>query len=102
MQADIGDWITIPISGHPRRGRVVAVPHPDGSPPYRVRWLDDDHETLVFPPPDAVLSRRAPSGSSVDRQDVVRREAEAEASGGGQSSRLRDPRRGAEPCWLAM
>ncbi|MEV0841975.1 DUF1918 domain-containing protein [Actinocatenispora sera] len=28
---------------------VLGVEHPDGSPPYRVRWLDDGKEGLVFP-----------------------------------------------------
>jgi hypothetical protein len=69
MRAHIGDWIAIPVEGHLRRGRVVAVPHPDGSPPYRVRWLDDDHESVVVPPPDAVLSCRTPVGLSANRKE---------------------------------
>jgi hypothetical protein len=69
MRAHIGDWITVSVGGHLRRGRVVAVPHPDGSPPYRVKWLDDDRESLVLPPPDAVLSCRTPVGSSADRKE---------------------------------
>lgn len=36
-----------------RIGVVVELRHPDGSPPYMVRWLDDGHEALVFPGPDA-------------------------------------------------
>jgi uncharacterized protein DUF1918 len=69
MRAHIGDWITVADRGRVRRGRVVAVPHPDGSPPYRVRWLDDDRESLVVPPPDAVLSCRTPVGASADRKE---------------------------------
>ena len=34
MHAQVGDWV-------------------DGTPPYRVRWVEDDHETLVFPGPEA-------------------------------------------------
>ncbi|GAA4677631.1 hypothetical protein GCM10023215_07980 [Pseudonocardia yuanmonensis] len=45
-----------PHESHGRRGQVVGPAHPDGSPPYRVHWLDDD-ESLVFPPPDAHLER---------------------------------------------
>jgi hypothetical protein len=66
MRAHVGDWLVIPDDpgrGHVRRGQVVAVPHPDGSPPFRVRWLADDHETLVFPPPDAHLECPAPAGA---------------------------------------
>jgi uncharacterized protein DUF1918 len=69
MRAHIGDWITIPDGGHVRRGRVVAVPHPDGSPPYRVMWLDDDHESLVVPPPDAMLSCGPPVKAPADRTE---------------------------------
>ncbi|MCE3555158.1 DUF1918 domain-containing protein [Pseudonocardia sp. RS11V-5] len=60
MRARIGDWLIVPPApheSHGRRGQIVGLVHPDGSPPYRVRWLDDDHESLVFPPPDAHLER---------------------------------------------
>jgi hypothetical protein len=36
-----------------RRGVIVDVRNDDGSPPYRVKWLDDGHEALVFPGVDA-------------------------------------------------
>lgn len=56
MRAQVGDWLVVPPGPHgrhTRRGQIVGLVHPDGSPPYRVRWLDDDHVTLVFPPPEA-------------------------------------------------
>ena len=56
MQARVGDWIELPAGPghpHPRRGLIIGVNHPDGTPPYRVRWLDEDHESVLFPPPDA-------------------------------------------------
>ncbi len=68
MRAHVGDWIAFPIDGHTRRGRVLAVIHPDGTPPYRVRWLEDDHESIFVPPPDAVLTCPRPTASSVDRK----------------------------------
>jgi hypothetical protein len=58
MRAHVGDWLIIPPAPHEkreRRGQIVELPHPDGSPPYRVRWIEDDHLSLVFPPPDAHL-----------------------------------------------
>ena len=61
MQARTGDWLVVPVDSngtHVRRGQVVGVPHPDGTPPYRVRWLDDGHESLLVPPPDTRLLHR--------------------------------------------
>ncbi|GAA0250827.1 hypothetical protein GCM10010492_58840 [Saccharothrix mutabilis subsp. mutabilis] len=56
MKADVGDWIVVEgaVLGVPtRRGQVVEVRHPDGTPPYVVHWLDTGTTTLVFPGPDA-------------------------------------------------
>jgi hypothetical protein len=56
MKAHVGDRLVLE-STHlrdPRRiGVITALRHPDGAPPYLVRWLDNDHEALVFPGPDA-------------------------------------------------
>lgn len=58
MKAHPGDKLT--ISGHrvgePHRiGRIEEVRGPDGSPPYKVRWADSDHATLLFPGPDCSI-----------------------------------------------
>jgi hypothetical protein len=56
MKARVGDRIVMEgthVDDLRRVGVVVEVSHPDGSPPYRVRWTADDHESLVFPGPDA-------------------------------------------------
>jgi hypothetical protein len=63
MRAFEGDWIVVesPQTGQMRReGLVVGVRHSDGSPPYLVRWTDDDHESLVFPGPDARIVHHLP------------------------------------------
>jgi hypothetical protein len=55
MYARTGDWLVIegPHTGDIRReGQIVEVAHSDGTPPYRVRWLDTGTVTLVFPGPD--------------------------------------------------
>lgn len=56
MRAHLGDHIVIesPTTGATRRdGEIVGLHHPDGTPPYDVRWSDTDDVTLVFPGPDA-------------------------------------------------
>src|SRR5262249_60776892 len=56
MKAKVGDQLVIDGTnlGEPRPGGVVTkVTHPDGSPPYVVRWLNDNHESVVFPGPTA-------------------------------------------------
>jgi hypothetical protein len=56
MKAHIGDRLVLEGThlGDGRRTAVItALPHPDGSPPYEVRWLDDGRTTLIFPGPQA-------------------------------------------------
>ena len=66
MKAKVGDQLVIDGTnvGDPRRvGVVTAVAHPDGSPPYVVRWLNDDHESVVFPGPPARVEAAGAAGS---------------------------------------
>ena len=56
MKARVGDWVVVEgvtLGVSTRRGQVVEVRHPDGSPPYLVHWVDTGRQTLVFPGPDA-------------------------------------------------
>jgi hypothetical protein len=56
MKAKIGDRLVLEgthVGDRRRRGIIVSVRNEDGSPPYTVKWLDDDHEALVFPGADA-------------------------------------------------
>ncbi|GAA4585657.1 hypothetical protein GCM10023194_28990 [Planotetraspora phitsanulokensis] len=56
MRAAVGDRLIIespPSGGAPRTGVITALYHSDGSPPYVVHWLDEAHETMFFPGPDA-------------------------------------------------
>ncbi len=62
MKAQVGDWLIVesPTTGAARReGQVVALHHPDGSPPWDVRWTDTDRVSLVYPGPDAHVRHRS-------------------------------------------
>lgn len=58
MKATVGDWLV--MKGHTpdqpeERGLITEVHSEDGSPPYLVRWIENDHVTTVFPGPDAIV-----------------------------------------------
>jgi hypothetical protein len=58
VYAEIGDRLVVRslhVDGPVRDGEIIEVRHPDGTPPYVVRWSDDGHEALVFPGPDAYV-----------------------------------------------
>lgn len=66
MHAKPGDHIV--IQGHhvgeiEKEGEILEVRGEGGEPPFLVRWLDEERETLVFPGSDAVVhkSRRKTS-----------------------------------------
>jgi len=68
MLAKKGDWLVVESSAvnrSGRRGLVLDVEGPDGTPPFLVRWEDNGHEGLIFPGPDAHVA--APG--AVDNSD---------------------------------
>ncbi|MGV9938486.1 pyridoxamine 5'-phosphate oxidase family protein [Streptomyces sp. NPDC003401] len=98
MHAHVGDRLIVesPATGVVRRdGEVVGLHHPDGTPPYDVRWSDTGDVTLVFPGPDAHIhhpghdeapgapvpggadERAGSGGTAADPGDVGRRVAQA-------------------------
>lgn len=51
MKAEIGDFLVVKGSAakhHDHRALITEVRSADGSPPYVVRWLDDDRVATVF------------------------------------------------------
>ncbi|GAB1821688.1 DUF1918 domain-containing protein [Herbidospora sp. RD11066] len=63
MKAAVGDRLIVEgtYDHEPRKiGVITELRHGDGSPPYVVRWTEDDHESLVFPGPDAHVVSRPP------------------------------------------
>lgn len=58
MHAQVGDWLVVKgavVDRPGQRGLITEVRSADGRPPYVVRWLGNDQETLVFPGPDAIV-----------------------------------------------
>lgn len=58
MKAQVGDWLVLKgtkVDSPDQRGMITEVHSSDGSPPFVVRWLDTDHEAMVFPGPDALV-----------------------------------------------
>jgi Domain of unknown function (DUF1918) len=48
MYAHIGDRLV--VDDNPARtGTIIGVPHPDGSPPYVVKWMATGHIAMVSP-----------------------------------------------------
>ncbi|MES4891589.1 DUF1918 domain-containing protein [Streptomyces sp. NPDC096012] len=48
-----------------RDGEIVGIHHPDGGPPYDVRWSDSGRVTLYFPGPDAYIRHLVAGGDHV-------------------------------------
>ncbi|MEY9211100.1 DUF1918 domain-containing protein [Thermobifida halotolerans] len=74
MRAQVGDRLVVegPRDDLPaREGVVIAIRGRDGAPPYRVRWLDDGRETLLYPGPDAHV-KPAVSGRGEDVRTDLR------------------------------
>ncbi|MGV9245998.1 DUF1918 domain-containing protein [Streptomyces sp. NPDC003710] len=70
MRAHVGDEIVVRGTAPgviARDGEVVGVHHPDGSPPYDVRWSDSGRVTLYFPGPDAYVRRLAHTATPDER-----------------------------------
>ena len=58
MKAHVGDRLVLEgtrVGDRKRVGVITALRHDDGTPPYVVRWLDNEREGLVYPGPDAKI-----------------------------------------------
>jgi streptogramin lyase len=63
MRARVGDEIVVrgtTAGVVARDGEVVGLSHPDGSPPYDMRWAEDGRVTLHFPGSDAHIGHLPP------------------------------------------
>jgi len=67
MKAQVGDQVLVASAqaGVPARsGTIVELRHPDGTPPYVVRWSDTGHEGVYFPRHDGPIE-------SIDVRDAT-------------------------------
>lgn len=62
MKAAVGDRVFVASGrpGHERMGRIVELRHPDGTPPYVVRWDDTGAEEVSFLRSDSRIERPTP------------------------------------------
>jgi hypothetical protein len=66
MHAQPGDRLVVhsrKVDMKERAAQILEVRHPDGTPPYLVRWSDTGEESLVFPGPDATVEHPADPGT---------------------------------------
>ncbi|MEU8758319.1 DUF1918 domain-containing protein [Streptomyces sp. NPDC048659] len=66
MRASVGDKLLVhgrTVGQHDRTARVVQVLGENGTPPYRVTYEDDGHESLMSPGPDTVVRRHPEAGT---------------------------------------
>jgi hypothetical protein len=64
VKAHIGDRLVLAgthVGDSPRVGVILEIRHPDGTPPYLVRWLADGHQGLIYPGPDAHVEPPTPA-----------------------------------------
>jgi len=58
LRASAGDRLVVGahyLGEPPRDAEILEVLGENGGPPYRVRWEDDSHESIVFPGPDTFV-----------------------------------------------
>lgn len=63
LWARVGDRLIVggaTVGDEGRDGEIVALHHPDGTPPFDVQWSDTGRITLVFPGPDARVQHFPP------------------------------------------
>jgi Domain of unknown function (DUF1918) len=63
MRAGVGDHLIADGPDSRRVCEIIRLSHPDGSPPYVVRWLSDGHIALLFPGPYTRLVRHPGSSA---------------------------------------
>ncbi len=75
LWARVGDRLIVggsTVGDEGRDGEIVGLHHPDGTPPFDVRWSDTGRVTLVFPGPDARVQHFPPHDTSHDTKAATR------------------------------
>jgi hypothetical protein len=65
MYAQVGDRLIIGADPG-RTALIIAVPHPDGTPPYVVKWLATGHIAMVSPSHFGRVIRAVPGQTEPD------------------------------------
>ncbi|OBG22049.1 hypothetical protein A5765_20965 [Mycolicibacterium celeriflavum] len=89
MKVAVGDWLVIKGSTVDRpdqRGLITEVHSRDGSPPYVVHWLDNDHIATVFPGPDAIVVTAAEQRAADKRAEQRIASAQTEIAQRGEGA----------------
>jgi len=81
VKAEVGDRLVV-ADDDDRTGVIIGLQHPDGSPPYVIRWLSSGHIALVVPGPYARIIPAGKDPGSAAPPDRLRDAAgqSAEAS----------------------
>jgi len=66
VKGSVGDRLILEgahVGDHKRIGVITELRHDDGTPPYMVHWLDNGHDSLVFPGSDAHIEAASNGGT---------------------------------------
>lgn len=66
----VGDRLVVRahrLGQSPRDAEILEILGDGGGPPYRVRWVDDDYETVVYPGSDVFIEHPHPAHSKAPR-----------------------------------
>lgn len=70
MRANVNDWLVVKsvTYGEPEQRAIITAVHgAGGSPPYTVRWLATDRESLIVPDSNAVVVTSAEQRAADER-----------------------------------
>jgi hypothetical protein len=67
----VGDRLVVRahrLGQSPRDAEILEILGDDGGPPYRVRWVEDGYETVVYPGSDVFIEHLHAAPAQAPRQ----------------------------------